>query len=576
MSLLLLSLIAGILTVLAPCSFMLLPIIIGGSVGKGNKYRPYIIIASLASSLFLFTILLKATSLLININPEFLKYFSGITVICLGLISFFPQIWDKISSKFNLSSSSDKLLKNAKSKDGILGAVLTGAALGPVFSTCSPTYVYILTTVLRQNISDGLINILAYILGLSGVMLGVSLLGRKFTNNLKWAVNPNGIFKKVIAVIFILVGIAIITGLDKQLQSNISPFNPVSQLEEKLLQGTKPNNNFNDNFTNKNELLNVPIGTKAAELTNIASWINSNGESIAKLKGKVVLVDFWTYSCINCLRSTPYLNSWYDNYKDQGFVVLGIHAPEFAFEKNKENVEKSVNETYKIKYPVGLDNDFSTWDAYKNQFWPAKYLIDREGNLRYTHFGEGKYDKTEEAIRLLLAENGQNLNSSTVSDKVKALTASNDNTLTPETYLGWSRSLNFANEAEKNNYNVNYNYNLVNNLKINQWSLNGNWQINKEDIVSESNNSKLILKYKAKEVYIVVGSELPTSINITSQGKQLTNQKGADVTIDASGDSRITVQTNKLYKIIKNDSVVEDQIELIVPKGVKINAFTFG
>jgi cytochrome c-type biogenesis protein len=211
MSLLLLSFIAGILTVLAPCAFMLLPVIIGGSVGNGGRYRPYVITISLALSLFLFTILLKATSLLINIDPVFLKYFSGITVVFLGLISLFPEAWDTISAKFRLSSSSDGLLDKAKKKDGVLGAILTGAALGPVFSACSPTYVYILTTVLRQNLQDGLVNMLAYILGLSAIMLGVAVLGRKFIKSLKFAVNPQGIFKKTIAIIFILVGIAIIT-----------------------------------------------------------------------------------------------------------------------------------------------------------------------------------------------------------------------------------------------------------------------------------------------------------------------------------------------------------------------------
>ena len=282
MSLLLLSFIAGILTVLAPCAFMLLPVIIGGSAGNDNKYRPYIITLSLALSLFIFTILLKATSLLINIDPTFLKYFSGITVIFLGLISLFPNTWDLISLRFKLSNTSEGFLNDAKNKKGLLGAVLTGVALGPVFSACSPTYVYILTTVLRQNFVDGLINIFAYIFGLSIIMLGAGLLGQRFIKKLRWAVNPKGIFKKIIAFIFILVGIAIITGFDKQLQSSFSPLSPVSKLEQNLLSKTQPQVATNNN---NGQLLNVIRPTQAPEIQGIDTWINSNGESLAKLKG---------------------------------------------------------------------------------------------------------------------------------------------------------------------------------------------------------------------------------------------------------------------------------------------------
>ncbi len=569
MSLLLLSFLAGILTVLAPCAFMLLPVIIGGSIGKGSSYRPYIITLSLGLSLFLFTLLLKATSILINIDPTFLKYLSGITVIILGLISLFPNIWDTISFRLNLSGNSDQLLNKAQKKDGILGAVLTGAALGPVFSACSPTYVYILTTVLRQNFQDGLLNIFAYILGLSVIMLGVGLLGRRFTQKLKWAINPSGIFKKVIAVIFILVGIAIITGFDKQIQSNLVSFSPISQFEESLLQKAKPTTNQN---AKNGELFNVIPATKAPELKNIAGWINSDPQSLEKLKGKVVLIDFWTYSCINCLRTAPYLNSWYDQYKDKGFTILGIHAPEFAFEKNIENVEKSVKETYKAKYPIGLDNDFGTWDAYKNQFWPAKYLIDKDGNLRYTHFGEGKYEETEQAIRALIEENGQKIDSSNVTSQTPQTSTIQDKNLTPETYLGWSRSVNFANNDEKNNYETNFNYNQIKELQANQWTLNGNWQINKEDIVSGDDNTTLSLKYQAKEVYIVAGNSSPADIQITQRGQKLSTQKGEDI----NDQSLLKVQADRLYKIIKHNNTTESQIELKVPKGVRLNVFTFG
>jgi len=552
---------------------MLLPVIVGGSVGSNSKWRPYVIAGSLAGSLFLFTLLLKASTLLIDLNPIFLTYFSGIVVILLGLISLFPVLWDKISIKLNLSRNSDLLLEKAQTKQGLLGAVLTGAALGPVFSSCSPTYVFVLTTVLREDFNTGLLNILAYILGLTLIMLAVGLSGRKFVTKMRWAVNPSGIFKRVISILFILVGIGILTGFDKTLQSNLVPFSPVSKIEEQLLGQNKTNKSKTVEISN---LIEAGQAKKAPEITGIQNWINSDPQTIEKLKGKVVLIDFWTYSCINCIRTQPYLNSWYETYSKDGFVILGIHAPEFAFEQKIENVQIAT-EKAKIKYPVGLDNSFKTWDAYENQFWPAKYLIDKNGLIRYTHFGEGDYDKTEESIRTLLKESGQSLSNSMVSDKIIATDTGKINQ-TPETYLGWSRAANFTNSLEsKGQENKNFNYTLQTTLKSNNWSLGGGWIQNNQEILSTQDGAVLKLKYSAKEVYIVAGTETAgetKTIQITSKNQQLqASIKGADV----DGNGEIKVSQDRLYKLIKQDGYqVDQEIELTLPKGTRLNAFTFG
>jgi cytochrome c biogenesis protein CcdA/thiol-disulfide isomerase/thioredoxin len=383
MSLLFLSFLAGILTVLAPCSFMLLPIIIGGSATNNNRWRPYIITASLSLSLFLVTLVLKVSSSLVNIDPVSISYFSGVIIIFLGLVSLFPQIWTRIQVKLGLSKASDDLLTKASEKEGIVGAILTGADLGPVFSSCSPTFVFLLTTVIRQDFAAALANMIAYIIGLAMIMLLVSLFGQKFTRKLGFAVNPDGIFKKVIAIVFIIVGIAIITGLDKSIQRQFGQLPFVGQLEQGLLSDiTGVSNQRGEGILNAESI-------PAPEITGIDQWINTEGETLNALKGKVVLIDFWTYSCINCLRSSPYLNQWQEKYEDQGFTVIGLHTPEFAFEQNIENVQKAIDRNYGFTFPVGLDNDYATWDAFNNQFWPAKYLIDAEGNIRYTHFGEG-------------------------------------------------------------------------------------------------------------------------------------------------------------------------------------------
>lgn len=567
MTLFFVSFLAGVVTVLAPCAFLLLPIILGSSATSTQKWRPYVITLSLGFSLFLSTILLKATTLFIDIDPIFLNYFSGIVLILLGLISLFPETWDKLNAKLKFSSTSDSFLEKAQSRQGFFGAVLTGFALGPVFSSCSPTYVYLLTTVLRENFGEGLLHIFAYLFGLTLVMLGVSLLGQRFVKTMRFAVNPKGWFKRIVAILFILIGISILFGFDKTLQARFASLSPVGKFEESLLDKTRDSGS-------STEILDAK---PAPEIVGIKDWINSDGETIAKNKGKVILVDFWTYSCINCVRSSPYLNSWYDKYKDQGFVILGIHAPEFAFEKKKENVEKAVNENYKIKYPVGLDNDFSTWSAYNNQFWPANYLINKDGQIVYTHFGEGNYDKTEQRIQQELAKTGAKIDANLASDKVQAV-GNAVSTQTPETYLGWSRGTNFLNSGElAGNENKDVNFVLKSDLKSNQWSLGGTWNVQNDRIIA-GKDAILKLNFSSKQVYLVAS---PGAGDRDFEAKVFLNQKlvgeskaaGSDI----NSDNILKFDSERMYRVINLDSFKENQaLELMVSEGSVLYVLTFG
>jgi cytochrome c biogenesis protein CcdA/thiol-disulfide isomerase/thioredoxin len=580
-ALLITSFISGILTVLAPCVLPLLPIIIGGSVGSKGKYKPYIIIASLAVSLVLFTILLKASTLLIDIDPSFWKYISGGLVSIFGLIYLFPDVWTQISVRLGFSKNSDQLLEKASEKDGILGAVLLGGALGPVFASCSPTYSLIIATILPVNFFEGLIYIVVYILGLSLVMLGIALLGRKLTKKLTKVADPKSWFKKTLGILFLIVGISIITGFDKKVEAAIldSGYFDITKTEQSILEkNMKVSNESPIIINDSNPELNVPIGKKAPEIKGIESWINSNGETLANLKGKVVLIDFWTYSCINCQRTLPFVTKWYDTYKDQGFVVLGIHAPEFSFEKNKENVQKFVTEN-KINYPVGLDNNFSTWKAYDNQFWPAGYLIDKEGNIRRTHFGEGKYDETEKAIRTLLAQNGSKISQPLVTDNLQAVQSSNKYCdikgkcfdTTPETYLNSSRGERFENAREfEGNKNTTFTQITP---KPNYWSLSGQWTIEENQTISNADTNSLELAFNAKEVYLVMGStdgaEKQVQVEVNGQKINLGN--------DVNNNGVITVKDSTLYKLVKSpEFMVNGKLKVTIPKGVHINAFTFG
>ena len=562
MTLYLLSFLAGILTVLAPCALPLLPVIIGGGVG-GSKWRPYSITFSLATSLIFFTVLLKLTSLLINIDPNYIKYFSGLIIIILGLISIFPSIWDKITIRFGFSKKSDTLLESANQKKGVLGDILTGFALGPVFSSCSPTYALALATVLQGKIIDGAINMFFYILGLVLIFLLISIFGRNLTKRLKFIVDPQGVFKKVLGVIFVIVGLTIATGFDKKIEIFVANnvFN-ITSVEQKLLNQTTAKNSTT-------KLIDPAIAKSAPEITGINDWINSKPLNMEQLKGKVVLVDFWTYSCINCQRTFPYLKDWYNKYKDDKFVIVGLHAPEFAFEKKLDNVQKAVTE-FGLQYPVGLDNEFSTWNNFNNNSWPAKYLIDKDGKIRYTHFGEGDYDNTEKAIQDLIKENG-------IVPKTSAVTkiepATNSGQITPETYLGWSRSDNFANKPEIE-FNQTKKYIAKNNLEKGQWTVDGDWIINNENIVSNGDNSKLTLNFGAKEIFIVAGNDQgqgELSLKLNSKILDQTNA-GKDV-----NNSKVVVNGDRLYKLIKLPSNTQNQtLEIQASKGTRLNVFTFG
>lgn len=555
MLLLLGSFIAGILTVLAPCVLALLPVIIGGSVSGDtrDKKRPIIIAVSLAISLFLFTILLKFTTLFIDVPPQTFTYVSAGIIIGLGLLMLFPSVYARVIARLGIEQKAvGGLSKGFQNKNPYAGPIIIGAALGPVFSSCSPVYAYIIATILPVNFGLALANIIAYILGLSIVLLLIGYFGQRFVNKIKFASNPRGIFQRTLAILFILVGILIATGYDKRLQAWVStntPFN-FDSLSSKLLP--------------KAETLG-----KAPELKGINAWINSEPLTIAELKGRVVMVDFWTYSCINCIRNNPYLIEWYNKYKDEGFVVIGVHAPEFAFEKVTANVEKAVRDQ-KIPYPVALDNDFSTWAAYNNRSWPASYLIDAEGNVRHVHEGEGDYEAQEQRIRQLLIEKGANLSDSNMPSSVKPLPISDKQT--PETYLGKVRASNFRGSSALAAAPV-QTFTMVQDLPKNFWSLGGTWEVQDKNIIARG-NSTLRFHVAAKEVYLVMGSDSPTDVMVRLNDEMIsmTGNAGSDVR-----SSKVRVGEYKLYRLVKYPSFRDDGIlELNVPDGVQLNAFTFG
>ncbi len=558
--------IAGMLTVLAPCVLPLLPIIIGGSVtgDTKDKKRPFLIAGSLGISLLIFTLLLKVTTLLINVPPRAITYFSGVIIIGLGIATLFPMLYALIIAKLGIEHRTQMALgKSFQNKQSIMGPIITGAVLGPVFSSCSPVYAYILATVLPANFAQAMAYIISYILGLSIVLLAIGFYGQRFVGRIKFASDPKGTFQRVVAILFIIVGVMIFTGYDKKFQTYVSTHTPLNfdSLSSKLLPSSK-------NKVDDTKLFNV-TPYDAPEFTGLNDWINSNPQRVKDLKGKVVLVDFWTYSCINCIRNNPYLEQWYNTYKDQGFVVIGVHAPEFAFEKIPANVAKGVKDQH-LTYPVALDNDFATWNAYDNRSWPASYLIDANGKVRRVHEGEGKYQESEQAIRELLIENGKNLDKVGMAAKTSAVPINANQT--PETYLGKQRASNYVGSPALGAANTST-FTESSSLEIDQWTLGGTWEVQSAKIIARG-NSTLSIKVAAKDVYLVGGSTPPRSISVLldQQLISMTSNAGSDV-----HDSHVTFGESQLYRLVSFPTFTTGKtLHLSVPDGTELNVFTFG
>ncbi|KKS32094.1 MAG: hypothetical protein UU94_C0007G0034 [Candidatus Collierbacteria bacterium GW2011_GWB2_42_12] len=298
----------------------------------------------------------------------------------------------------------------------------------------------------------------------------------------------------------------------------------------------------------------------APELIPGGDWFNSTPLTIQGLRGKVVLVDFWTYTCINCIRTLPYLHDWYEKYADNGLVIIGVHSPEFEFEKNPDNLAQAIID-FDIKYPVVQDNNFSTWRAYNNNYWPAKYLIDKDGDIRYTHFGEGEYDKTEQIIQELISE----ISGQKPEDQIANVIYSNE-ARTPEIYLGYGRGDSFASRDEEKIQS----FKFPSSLSPNQVAFSGSWFVGREYIGAQIGSS-LKLDFNAKDVFLVMRStDKPVKISVYVD--DVKQYFGKD-----NQDGEVTIDVDRLYHLITIPQAGRHILRLeFMEGGVEAYAFTFG
>ena len=580
MLLLFISFIAGVLTILAPCILPLLPVIVGHSITDPtlNRKRLFVVVLSLGISIILFTLLLKASSLLIDIPEDFWKWISGSIIFLFGLTMLFPNIWENFSFANTLSLKSNKVLTTGYQKNSIWGDVIIGASLGPIFSACSPTYFVILATVLPVSFFLGIVYLFTYVLGLSLALIIIALIGERIMTKVGKVSDPNGWFKKIFGVIFIMVAIAIISGYDKKLQISLldAGFLDVTKIEQKLLDKNEKKeidesaeiadkaNLKKDTFMGIEEKRGKFI--MAPDISTPDGFINTNNLpiTISEFKGKkVVLLDIWTYSCINCQRTIPYLNEWHKKYEDEGLVIIGLHTPEFSFEKIQKNVEKAVKD-FGIEYPVVLDNDFSTWNAYENRYWPRKYLIDIDGYIVYDHAGEGQYRETEVAIQKALGERVDRLNmnmavSSNISKPSGVISVDSGKVKSGEVYFGSARNEYLENgRAGISGEQV---FSLPQEISFNKLYLDGIWDLTSE-YAENKNISSIIFNYEARNVYMTAGSTLEVEVEIYKD----------DVFV-----KKITIKDETLYSVIEDSDYGRHTLKIKIPReGLKAFTFTFG
>ncbi len=574
--LLVFSFLAGIVTVLSPCILPVLPIVLSSSIGRGKK-RPFGIVIGFILSFTIFTLFLTAIVRILGIPPESLRFLSIGLVFLFGLSLLFGKIQSLLEQLFAKLS---RFTPRTENKEGFSGGLLIGFTIGLLWTPCvGPILGSVISLALTGSVTlTAFLITLSYSLGTSIPMFLIIYGGQNILNKVPGLVKNSSKIQKLFGVLMILTAIAIYFNFDRQFQNYIIQKFPnygtgLIKLEENKLVSNNLgslNGETKKDDMGKPSFLLTDDGRLAPSLVLGGKWINTptaDGLALENLRGKVVLVDFWTYTCINCIRTLPYIKSWNEKYKDKGLVIIGVHTPEFEFEKDYDNVVKA-SKDFDLKYPIMQDNNYATWNAYNNHYWPAKYLVDARGHIRYTHFGEGDYDKTEKAIQDLLIEAGADIAGAPINNQNYSVQA-----FTPETYLGYLRIDNFA-SPEKIAKDIAKVYSKPSVLPDNNFAFEGSWIIEGERAVPLA-GAKLYFNFKAKEVFLVMRpkegqtGKLRVSINKTMTDDIFWGEDAAGGTVEVDKD--------RLYKLIKLEKAERNELILeFLDSNIEVYAFTFG
>jgi cytochrome c biogenesis protein CcdA/thiol-disulfide isomerase/thioredoxin len=585
MILLVLAFLGGILTIISPCILPVLPFVFARA-DQPFRRSGLPLLAGMAVTFAGLAALATAGGEWIVRANQYGRDISLVVLAVFGLTLLWPALADRLSRPFVHLGSSLAQSSSPDSKPSMFRSLLLGVATGLLWAPCAgPILGLVLTgAALEGNSTRTVFLLLAYAAG-AATSLAVALLagGRVFAA-LKRGFGAEVWIRRILGVA-VLAGVAAIAlGLDRGLLTQIS-LASTSGVEQSLLDRFQPGG-LHPNAEEKKPAMMMMSSTAPGaaagpqtlpDLSGAVAWLNSPPLTADALKGKVVLVDFWTYSCINCLRTLPYIRAWADKYKDSGLVVIGVHTPEFAFEKDLDNVRQAVREL-KITYPVAIDNDRKIWNGFSNSYWPADYLIDGTGRIRYHHFGEGKYGESEQQIQELLKErNGKLSAGGLVTVAAGGAEAPPDADVeSPETYIGYERADSFLSPGGLRQ-DVPFLYSVPQHLELNQWGFSGTWRDGPQVAILKSAPGKIAYRFHARDLHLVLGPASdgkPVRFRVKIDGQAPGMNHGVDT--DDQGNGKIT--EHRLYQLIRQKSAIEDrtfEIEFLDP-GAQAFAFTFG
>jgi cytochrome c biogenesis protein CcdA/thiol-disulfide isomerase/thioredoxin len=541
---------AGVITAFTPCILPVLPIVLAGGVGGGTKRRPYAIAAGLITT---FTAFLLAGAWLwglVGISAKHQIQIGAALLLMLALTLIVPRVGELVERPF--------LFATRRRAGDLGGGFFLGASLGLVFIPCGGPVLATLTANAATNRVGGWIVAIAiaYAAGAAVPLLAIARgsrgLAARFRQHAQTVRIAGGVLMAAAAVV-------IYQGWAENLQTKVPGY---AQWVQDAIEGSSAAKHRLDRLGRKTKTAFVSNGQlvgkvplkdygAAPDVQDVTAWINSPPLSVLDLRGKVVLVDFWTYSCINCLRTLPYLKAWDTRYRSKGLVILGVHTPEFAFERDLGNVRAAVKRLG-VTYPVALDNGYGTWKAYSNNYWPADYLVDQAGRVRDVHFGEGDYAQTERNIRLLL-EAGK-------AGRLPQAGRDTDRTpreiRTPESYLGYLRIGNYTGSPLRTDRQATYRF--PPSLTQDSYAYAGTWKVEGERIIA-GDNARLRLHFGARTVHLV-----------------LTGRGVVKVELNGRPQPPVRVNDDRLYTLVTQKRVSDGLLELRFTRGLAAYAFTFG
>lgn len=564
MWLLVLAYLGGVLTIVSPCILPVLPFVFART-GQPFLRSGLPLLAGMAVTFALVASLAAVGGgWVVQVN-QYGRWLALLCVALFGLTLLLPRLSERLTRPLVAAGSrlSEAAGADARPRPG--ASFLIGVATGLLWAPCAgPILGLVLTGAALQGASIGTtLLLLAYAAGAATSLALALLVGGEVFGLMKKSLGAGEWLRRGLGALMLVGVSAIALGLDTGVLARLSTAS-TGGLEQHLVDrlSAKPQGGAMMMAANHSDTL--PIEGALPSLDGAVQWLNSPPLSAEALKGKVVLVDFWTYSCINCLRTLPYVKAWADKYREQGLVVIGVHAPEFAFERDVNNVTQAMKDLG-INYPVAIDNNYKIWRAFNNQYWPAHYFADANGQIRYHHFGEGDYAESERVIQQLLREAGaKNVAGGLIDVDAKGVQQAPDlNTVqSPETYLGAQRAEHFVKSGP---------------LALNNWTLDGQWNVGGQQVTLDQAGGRIVYRFHARDLHLVLAPGAdgkPVRFKVTIDGKAPGDAHGTDVAPDGSG----VVTEQRLYQLVRQPGAVQDRtfsIEFLDPN-VAAYAFTFG